>query len=38
MFSGLFELQEKNGLDIGLQYHTDKKCKEFVSIIASVER
>ena len=32
------DLQEKNGLDIGAQYRTDKKCKEFVSSMASVER
>ena len=25
-------------MDIGAQYHTDKKCKEFVSSMASVER
>jgi len=28
-FPGLFDLQEKNGLDTGMQYRTDKKCKEF---------
>jgi len=37
-FPGLLDLQEKNGLDTGIQYRTDKKCKEFVSSIASVER
>ena len=37
-FPGLLDLQEKNGLDIGIQYRNDKKCKEFVSSIASVER
>ena len=37
-FSGLLDLQEKNGLDIGTQYRNDKKCKEFVSSMASVER
>ena len=37
-FPGLLDLQEKNGLDIGAQYRTDKKCKEFVSSMASVER
>lgn len=37
-FPGLLDLQEKNGLDIGARYRTEKKCKEFVSTIASVER
>ena len=27
-FSGLLDLQEKNGLDIGTQYHTDKKLQK----------
>jgi len=37
-FPGLFDLQRQNALDIGTKYHTDKKCKEFVSSTASVEQ
>ena len=32
------DLQGQNGLDTGIQYHTHKKCKEFVSSTASVDR
>jgi len=35
---GLLDLLGQNGLDIGIQYHTNKKCKEFVSSTATVER
>ena len=37
-FPGLLDLQGKNGLVIGIQYHIEKKCKEFVSSTASMER
>ena len=30
-FTGLCDLQEKNGLDIGNNYRNRMKCKEFVS-------
>ena len=30
-FTGLCDLQEKNGLDIGNNYRNRMKCKEFLS-------
>ena len=37
-YSGLCDLQEKNGVDLGAQYRNDKKCKDFVSNIAEADR
>ena len=37
-FTGLCDLQEKNGLDIGNNYRNEIKCKEFVSSIAAIEQ
>ena len=37
-FSSLCELQEKNGLNLGTQYRSDKSCKEFVMAIADQEK
>ena len=37
-FTGLCDLQEKNGLDIGNNYRNKMKCKEFVSSIAAIEQ
>ena len=37
-FPGLLDLQGYNGLDIGIQYHTDKECKKLVSSTALVEQ
>ena len=37
-FGSLCELQEKNGLNLGTQYRSDKSCKEFVMAIADQEK
>ena len=37
-FNSLCELQEKNGLNLGTQYRSDKSCKEFVMAIADQEK
>ena len=37
-FSSLCELQEKNGINMGTQYRSDKSCKEFVMAIADREK
>lgn len=37
-FPKLCDLQEKNGVDIGRNYRTDKKCREFVDAIAKTTR
>ena len=37
-FTGLCDLQEKDGLDIGNNYRNEIKCKEFVSSIAAIEQ
>ena len=37
-FTGLCDLQEKNGLDIGNNYRNEIKCKESVSSIAAIEQ
>ena len=34
----MLDLQGYNGLDVGIQYYTDKECKKFVSSTTSVER
>ncbi len=36
--SGLCDLQQKNGLDLGSQYRNGKKCKDFISSIAEADR
>ena len=35
-FMDLCDLQEKNGLDMGKNYHNEMKCDEFVSSIGAV--
>lgn len=37
-FTGLCDLQEKNGLDMGTNYRNEMKCKEFVSSIGAIEQ
>ena len=37
-FTGLCDLQEKNGLNIGNNYRNKIKCKEFVFSIAAIEQ
>ena len=36
-FKGLCNLQEKNGVDMEIQYKSEKACKDFVESIAAVE-
>ncbi len=37
-FSGMLELQEKNGVKLWTQYRNDLKCKEFIHNIAEADR
>ena len=37
-FTGLCDLQKRNGLDVGNNYRNEMKCKEFVSSIAAIEQ
>ena len=37
-FSGLGDLQEKNGVQMGDMYRNEKKCSQFVASIADVEK
>lgn len=37
-FSGLCDLQEKNGVQMGDMYRNEKKCSQFVASIADVEK
>ena len=37
-FTWMAALDEKKGLDVGQTYRSDKCCREFIDIIAEVER